>query len=144
MSRASSAASLGSMRSRAASSNSLNGTAHAVPKEANVSENTGDTEALLISPKPRQQGGGGNPSIVVKGTDTGTENLPKVKSRRLWGLSRPEWKWVMLALIMAVVNGCTFPAYSLLLSNIVSYLYDPDTHVVREKGYFWAGMGCIS
>jgi hypothetical protein len=30
--------------------------------------------------------------------------------------------------------------YSFFLSNIVSYLYDPDPHVVRTKAYFWAGM----
>lgn len=27
--------------------------------------------------------------------------------------------------------------YSFFLSNIVSYLYDPDPHVVRTKAYFW-------
>jgi len=155
MSRTSSTASFGSgMGSRATSSNNLNVTtaataaagaaatvAAANKKMSSKKEEEEDEEVSLISPKkPRSHNNITSPSsVVVKGNASDDASLDKVDKHRLWNLSRPEWKWVGLALIMAVVNGCTFPAYSFLLSNIVSYLYDPDPHVVRQKAFFWAG-----
>lgn len=77
-----------------------------------------EDELVLISPKPRTA----NPNpqvttpsslVVVKkdGDAEGDgEKPPPVSPGRIWGLSRPESKWVALAVVMAVVNGCTFPA----------------------------------
>ena len=124
MSRNSSVNSLGSMGSKTASSLNLKSAAALAKQEE---------EEALLSPSPKQ------PSAIVVSKEA-KPKLDKVDSRRLWSLSRPEWRWVALAVVMAVVNGCTFPAYSFLLSNIVSYLYDPDPHVVRQKAYFWAAM----
>jgi len=206
MSRTSSTASFGSgMGSRATSSTNLNGTAATAAAAAGAAatvaaanekmsskkekkkkeEEEEEEEVSLISPKkPRSHNNITAPSsVVVKSSASDDIVLDKIDKHRLWNLSRPEWKWVGLALIMyvllpslppslppsvylllshhcsltsppsfppslppsllsfrAVVNGCTFPAYSFLLSNIVSYLYDPDPHVVREKAFFWAGI----
>jgi hypothetical protein len=51
------------------------------------------------------------------------EDLPPVSSRRIWKLAAPEKNWIALAVAAAIVNGCTFPLYSLLLSTVVSYFY---------------------
>ncbi|KAM3576986.1 hypothetical protein VYU27_001127 [Nannochloropsis oceanica] len=161
MSRTSSTASFGSgMGSRVTSSNYLNGNAASAGaaadsaaatvaaankkmsgKKTKEEEDEGEEDMLISPKKPRSHHNISNPSsVVVKSNASDDSTLDKVDRNRLWNLSRPEWKWVGLALTMAVVNGCTFPAYSFLLSNIVSYLYDPDPHVVRQKAFFWAGM----
>ena len=41
-----------------------------------------------------------------------------------------------------MVNGCTFPAYSQLLANIVTYLSNPYPHEIEEKIDFWAPSQC--
>ena len=83
-----------------------------------TASNKDDDELVLLSPKPHlnhnnpSAAGGGAPasSIAVQQGGKEEEQPPQVSSRRIWGLSRPEAKWVVLAVVMAVVNGCTFPA----------------------------------
>jgi ATP-binding cassette, subfamily B (MDR/TAP), member 1 len=78
--------------------------------------------------------------VMVTTLEPDKETPPPVESSRLWRLSKPEWKWVMVAVASAIVNGCTFPLYSLLLSTIVSYFYSPDVQTIKEKTNFWSAM----
>lgn len=75
-------------------------------------------------------------------TDAGSSQtkFDKAHQTRLWQLSRPEWKWVGVALCTAVVNGCTFPLYSLLLSSVVSVLLEVDSDYVKKQVDFWSIM----
>lgn len=45
--------------------------------------------------------------------------------------SKPEKWWIVLAVCAAMLNGITFPAYSVLLSNIISFFYLPDAHEIH-------------
>lgn len=52
-------------------------------------------------------------------------------SRLLFVYSKPEKWWIVLAVCAAMLNGVTFPAYSVLLSNIISFFYLPDAHEIH-------------
>lgn len=80
------------------------------------------------------------PTIEISKSEDSKVKFAKPHQSRLWQLSRPEWKWVGTALCTAVVNGCTFPLYSLLLSSIVSVLLNVDSDYVREQVNFWCLM----
>jgi len=52
----------------------------------------------------------------------------------------------MLSLVNAIAvfaSGVVFPVFSQLLSNVVSYFYSFDAHIIREKAYFWSGMFAV-
>lgn len=85
---------------------------------ANTKKDDDDDELPLLSPKPTTTTTATPSSLVTVARPGGKEEEaqqpPQVSSRRIWGLSRPEAKWVALAVGMAVVNGCTFPAVRFL------------------------------
>lgn len=121
MSRTSSTASFGSgMGSRATSSNYLSGTAATAAAAADSAAATvaaankkmssdkekeedgeGEEDVLISPKKPRSHNNISDPSsVVVKGNSSDDPVLDKVDRNRLWNLSRPEWKWVGLAVTM--------------------------------------------
>jgi ATP-binding cassette subfamily B (MDR/TAP) protein 1 len=123
-------------------------TLQTMPQMASTQQLDGPEEELPLLPSPRslrQHSNNLTPSGVTSRQNSFIETkeeqkLPPLDSKRIWKYSAPEKKWVVLAVIAAIANGCTFPLYSLLLSNVISYLYLPDPEEVRHKAYFWASM----
>lgn len=52
-----------------------------------------------------------------------------MKKQRLWALSRPERKFLIVAFLACSFSGCVFPVFSLILSTVISFFYldDPDS-----------------
>lgn len=80
------------------------------------------------------------PTVVTSQAESEQIKFNKGHQTRLWQLSRPEWKWVGVAVCTAIVNGCTFPLYSLLLSSVVSVLLEIDSDYVKRQVDFWSIM----
>lgn len=95
-----------------------------MPRSASTAS-MGSTNSLsqkqepLLSPSPNA------PLPVLVQTEKDEEDdskPPSVSSGRIWSLSRPEGKWVVLAVVMAVVNGCTFPAVCFVMVVVGCWL----------------------
>ncbi|CAN0230516.1 unnamed protein product [Ascophyllum nodosum] len=64
--------------------------------------------------------------------------LPKVARGRLWALSRPERKWLMVAIVACTFSGTVFPLFSLMLSTIISFFYLDDADELERKASLWS------
>eukprot|EP01018_Ginkgo_biloba_P030331 Gb_08614 [translate_table: standard] len=68
-------------------------------------------------------------------------NLDKdVSVFRLASLNKPEAATFYLGSIAAAINGMTFPIFGLMLSSIITALYEPHPHKLRKDANFWALM----
>ncbi|CAI5451390.1 unnamed protein product [Caenorhabditis angaria] len=54
--------------------------------------------------------------------------------------SRPEWSFIALALVCALIQGAVTPAFSLFFSQIIDVFSNPDQNQMRSDGHFWALM----
>jgi ATP-binding cassette subfamily B (MDR/TAP) protein 1 len=65
---------------------------------------------------------------------------PKVSRWRLWRLSLPESRYFASAMLAATFSGAIFPAFSLIFSRIITYMYVDDPDELERKGNFWSSM----
>uniref|UniRef100_A0A914DYJ7 Uncharacterized protein n=1 Tax=Acrobeloides nanus TaxID=290746 RepID=A0A914DYJ7_9BILA len=54
--------------------------------------------------------------------------------------ARPEWIYIFLAVVVSIIQGGVFPAFSLFFSTIMEVFAGSDPHEMRRKGHFWALM----
>uniref|UniRef100_A0A0N5AI25 ABC-type xenobiotic transporter n=1 Tax=Syphacia muris TaxID=451379 RepID=A0A0N5AI25_9BILA len=54
--------------------------------------------------------------------------------------AKPEWLYILLGLLGAMVKGCVFPAFSLFFTEIINVFASTDNDYKRSKGHFWALM----
>ncbi|KAJ0471479.1 putative ABC-type xenobiotic transporter [Helianthus annuus] len=66
----------------------------------------------------------------------------KVPLRRLAYLNKPEIPVLIGGAIAAIINGATYPVFSLLLSNMIKTFYEPP-HKMKSDSKFWAVMFVI-
>ncbi|KAM0053903.1 putative ABC-type xenobiotic transporter [Helianthus debilis subsp. tardiflorus] len=76
--------------------------------------------------------------------DAGEPSKPpkKVPLRRLAYLNKPEIPVLIIGAIAAIINGATYPVFSLLLSNMIKTFYEPP-HKMKSDSKFWAVMFVI-
>nr|AXS78254.1 multidrug resistance protein pgp-1 [Anisakis simplex] len=53
--------------------------------------------------------------------------------------SRPEWIYILIGLLVGVIQGCVFPAFSLFFSEILAIFAKPKDSMLHE-GHFWSLM----
>ncbi|TMW62693.1 hypothetical protein Poli38472_005311 [Pythium oligandrum] len=65
---------------------------------------------------------------------------PKVSSSRVWKLTLPDWKFLVLGMLGGGVNGATFPVWGVLMTKIVVLFYDFTLTAdgMKDKGSYWA------
>ncbi|CAI5497944.1 unnamed protein product, partial [Closterium sp. Naga37s-1] len=86
--------------------------------------------ALLPGGKKRGEG---------KGENESTQQSPqKVSWWRKARMSAPEWPFTALGAAGAVMAGAFNPVYALLLIDVISALYNPDTEEMRRQVNKWA------
>ncbi|KAJ1366073.1 Ubiquitin carboxyl-terminal hydrolase isozyme L1 [Parelaphostrongylus tenuis] len=63
-------------------------------------------------------------------------NLPKILK-----YAQPEWKYLLLAVLLSTVQGCVFPAFSLFFTQIIEvFSRRPGDPKLKTEGHFWALM----
>ncbi|KAI8048978.1 ATP-binding cassette transporter [Syncephalis plumigaleata] len=60
--------------------------------------------------------------------------------RRVMRLNRPEFRYIILGIIGAIVDGAIFPAYSILISKILEALMNTNVEQMRKDADFWSLM----
>ncbi|KAI9002595.1 P-loop containing nucleoside triphosphate hydrolase protein [Hyaloraphidium curvatum] len=61
---------------------------------------------------------------------------------RLARLNAPEWKWLVLGAIGAIINGAIQPVFALVFANITS-VFAPFNPNLRSEANFWSGMFAV-
>ncbi|KAL6762783.1 MDR-like ABC transporter [Haematococcus lacustris] len=64
----------------------------------------------------------------------------KVPFGRLLRLNRPEWPVPGLGAVSSAIAGCQQPAFALLLTEVITVLFLPDTDLMIRKASFYAWM----
>ncbi|KAL3652976.1 ABC transporter B member 11 [Castilleja foliolosa] len=77
-------------------------------------------------------------SILENGYET-SEKPPKVSTRRLAYLNKPELPIVLVGTIFAIVNGAIMPIFGILISSVIKSFYQTP-HILRRDTRFWALM----
>ncbi|PAV66356.1 hypothetical protein WR25_09526 [Diploscapter pachys] len=73
------------------------------------------------------------------------EGAAKANLFRILKYARPEWLMLLFATLNAIIQGCVFPAFSLLFTQIIQTfspddINDPHRDKMRKDGHFWALM----
>lgn len=67
-------------------------------------------------------------------------DVDKVPFSRVFEYQRPEFKTVVVALAVALANGCVFPVFSILYSNMIIAYFDPRDSVLISDANLYMGM----
>ncbi|CAD6186832.1 unnamed protein product [Caenorhabditis auriculariae] len=59
---------------------------------------------------------------------------------RILKYAKPEWMYIVIAVISSIIQGCVFPAFSLFFSQIIDVFSQTDVNKLRTDGHFWALM----
>jgi ATP-binding cassette subfamily B (MDR/TAP) protein 1 len=70
-------------------------------------------------------------------SSSSSEKILKVPMRRLAYLNKPEIPVLIAGAIAAIMNGCIFPIFGLLLSSMIRTFYEPPAEL-RKDSKFWA------
>ncbi|TMW59306.1 hypothetical protein Poli38472_004375 [Pythium oligandrum] len=76
------------------------------------------------------------------------EDLPPVPASRIWKLSAPEWKFMVVGGLGAIVNASIFPVWGVLFTKLVVLFFEQKPRDdVLESARYWAlgfvGIGII-
>lgn len=61
---------------------------------------------------------------------------------RIFRLTKPQWGWVVISFLAAMVNGSIFPLFSIAFSEMITIFFEPEIDVMRDDGVFW-GVGFV-
>ncbi|KAL8162250.1 hypothetical protein V2J09_013739 [Rumex salicifolius] len=79
-------------------------------------------------------------SMSLEANDTTDENHGnQVSIKRLASLNKPEVPALLLGTLFAIINGCIFPIFGILLSSAITSLFETP-HKLRKDSRFWALM----
>ncbi|CAI2352724.1 unnamed protein product [Caenorhabditis sp. 36 PRJEB53466] len=68
------------------------------------------------------------------------EGAVKANLFRILKYARPEWMFIFLAIISALIQGAVMPAFSLFFSQIINVFANPNKAQMKKDGHFWALM----
>ncbi|XP_023256533.1 multidrug resistance protein 1 [Seriola lalandi dorsalis] len=68
------------------------------------------------------------------------ENVPPVSFLKVMRLNIPEWPYIVVGTICAVINGAMQPLFAVIFSKIITVFVEPDQEVVRQKSTFFSLM----
>uniref|UniRef100_A0A3B4T8A9 ATP-binding cassette, sub-family B (MDR/TAP), member 4 n=1 Tax=Seriola dumerili TaxID=41447 RepID=A0A3B4T8A9_SERDU len=68
------------------------------------------------------------------------ENVPPVSFLKVMRLNIPEWPYILVGTICAVINGAMQPLFAVIFSKIITVFVEPDQEVVRQKSTFFSLM----
>uniref|UniRef100_A0A7N8YA32 ATP-binding cassette, sub-family B (MDR/TAP), member 4 n=1 Tax=Mastacembelus armatus TaxID=205130 RepID=A0A7N8YA32_9TELE len=68
------------------------------------------------------------------------ENVPLVSFFKIIRLNLPEWPYIVVGTICAIINGVMQPMFSIIFSKIITVFTEPDQEVVRQRSIMFALM----
>ncbi|KAM7420780.1 hypothetical protein PAMA_015143 [Pampus argenteus] len=68
------------------------------------------------------------------------ENVPPVSFLKVMRLNLPEWPYIVLGTISAVINGMMQPLFAVIFSKIITVFIEPDPEIVRKRSEFFSLM----
>nr|AJM87336.1 P-glycoprotein [Cylicocyclus elongatus] len=69
------------------------------------------------------------------------EGAVKANLFKILHYARPEWAFIFIAVLSAIVQGCVFPAFSLFFTEIIEvFARPPGDPNLQSRGHFWALM----
>ncbi|XP_074509789.1 ATP-dependent translocase ABCB1 isoform X5 [Sebastes fasciatus] len=72
------------------------------------------------------------------------ENVPPVSMLTVMRLNLPEWPYILVGTICAIINGLVKPIFAIILSMIVNVFANPDPTFVRQKSSFFSLMFVVT
>uniref|UniRef100_A0A3B4XS69 ATP-binding cassette, sub-family B (MDR/TAP), member 4 n=1 Tax=Seriola lalandi dorsalis TaxID=1841481 RepID=A0A3B4XS69_SERLL len=76
----------------------------------------------------------------TRGSSMTEENVPPVSFLKVMRLNIPEWPYIVVGTICAVINGAMQPLFAVIFSKIITVFVEPDQEVVRQKSTFFSLM----
>ena len=56
---------------------------------------------------------------------------------RIFKLNMPQWPWMIMAFLSAMINGSIFPLFSIAFSEMITLFFEPNIQEMRDDGVFW-------
>ncbi|KAL1919072.1 uncharacterized protein VTP21DRAFT_2453 [Calcarisporiella thermophila] len=78
------------------------------------------------------------------GKDAETQHKVWYLIYRFLELSRRDTVFLTVGFLMAVLNGCTMPAFSIIMGNVLQAFTGGQTEGVRQTAFFYAGMFLVA
>ena len=72
--------------------------------------------------------------------DLATEGAKQSNLLQILKASRPEWIYLIVAIVAALVQGTIFPAFSLFFTQMMQVFSNTDKHKLKTDGHYWALM----
>uniref|UniRef100_A0A8D3DCN0 ABC-type xenobiotic transporter n=1 Tax=Scophthalmus maximus TaxID=52904 RepID=A0A8D3DCN0_SCOMX len=76
------------------------------------------------------------------------EDVPPVSFLKVLRLNLPEWPYIVVGTICAVINGAMQPAFAIIFSKIITVFAEPDQEIVRQRStlfsLLFAAIGGVS
>ena len=83
----------------------------------------------------------GDRQSVVKEADPDIDTSVK----RIFRMSLPEWPWIIVAMLSAMVYGSQNPLFAVAFSEMVALFFEPKIQDMRDDSLFWAlGFGVLA
>ncbi|KAM7383493.1 hypothetical protein PAMP_003139 [Pampus punctatissimus] len=68
------------------------------------------------------------------------ENAPPVSFLKVMRLNLPEWPYIVLGTICAIINGVMQPLFAVIFSKIITVFIEPNQEIVRKRSEFFSLM----
>ncbi|XP_078107980.1 ATP-dependent translocase ABCB1 isoform X1 [Sander vitreus] len=68
------------------------------------------------------------------------ENVPSVPFHKLMHLNLPEWPYIFVGTICAIINGAMQPLFAIIFSKIITVFAHPDQAVIKQRATFFSLM----
>lgn len=80
------------------------------------------------------------PDTLTKATEAGSDEPPSVSAARIWNMSKPEWTFMCMGAIGAVVNAAVFPVWGLLITKltVLFFEYSKTKHEMLTDARYWS------
>ncbi|XP_061811654.1 ATP-dependent translocase ABCB1-like isoform X1 [Nerophis lumbriciformis] len=77
---------------------------------------------------------------LVDAKDEEDEKVPPVSFLKVMHFNLPEWPYILVGTICAMINGAMQPLFAVLFSKIITVFAEPDVEVVRQRSLFFSLM----
>ncbi|XP_061918755.1 phosphatidylcholine translocator ABCB4-like isoform X2 [Entelurus aequoreus] len=77
---------------------------------------------------------------LVDAKDEEDEKVPPVSFLKVMRFNLPEWPYILVGTICAMINGAMQPLFAVLFSKIITVFAEPDVEVIRQRSLFFSLM----
>uniref|UniRef100_K3W854 Bile salt export pump n=1 Tax=Globisporangium ultimum (strain ATCC 200006 / CBS 805.95 / DAOM BR144) TaxID=431595 RepID=K3W854_GLOUD len=87
--------------------------------------------------------------VGTEDSEDGDENAPQVSIARLWKMTLPEWKFMVMGSFGAIVNASVFPVWGVMLTKmtVLFFQYSKTKHEMLVDARYWSlgfiGLGIV-